>query len=193
MISKFCAAAIRQPDENGVIIFMFHAIPVIGFYADPHELILAGTSNDLPYLARALVLEPPSQQVLLHVPDDNPAPYQGFIKGIQIVDTPHRIQIQRREDLLIVNGALRFRRELAYELMRIASRLGHVSTFIEKHIRIYHYLDHPFLEPSSHMLVISIVGAALSETGEKKVRWLDEAFSGERSFLIPATPVLYLN
>jgi hypothetical protein len=157
---------------------MQHCISVIGFYTDQNEITFAGTKEDIDLLARELDFNEASKTISFYVPNDSPAPYDGFLKGIRLCSAPGPLQTTIASDFLVITGSPKSRRQFAIALLQIIRESQAKKSYVEHNAKIRYYAQHPFLAPTSLLLIVNIIGCGLETNdvqirGEKQFEWVE--------------------
>jgi hypothetical protein len=147
---------------------MQHCISVIGFYTDQTEITFAGTEEDMALLARELDFKEASKAIPFYVPDDSPAPYDGFLRGIQLGNAPGLLQATIVSDFLVITGSPKSRRQLAIALFQVIRESRSRKNYVEHTARIQDNPRHPFLASISWPLIVNIIGCG-TETNDAQV------------------------
>jgi hypothetical protein len=149
---------------------MQHCISVIGFYTDQTEITFAGTKEDIALLARELDFDEVSKVIPFYVPDDSPAPYDGFLRGIQLCSAPGPLQATIASDFLVITGSPKSRQQLAIALFRVIRESRSKRNPVEHIAKIQDNPQHPFLASMSWPLIVNIIGCGI-ETNDVQAGW----------------------
>ena len=131
-------------------------IEVAGYYSNDSEIELRGTDTGLKALVDVLesTLDQECLDKILTKPEGTTWPYDGCLKQITVCDADGtHLRIWREGDLLFLNGSKQARRGLAANLRWLTSTGGGTGS----HLHIEGHPEHPFLDPSSAPMVVSIV------------------------------------
>jgi hypothetical protein len=137
---------------------MEQRIPITGFYTFGKEIALAGTREDLAFLARAVVCHEQRKRFFFYIPpNDNSYPYEGFLWEMQIVNTEKLIRIYLENNVLMITGSVRGRQIMAHELLHFSEVPFENDSALLKQFKMHHYPNHPYLDPTSIGLTINII------------------------------------
>jgi hypothetical protein len=132
-------------------------LPLNGYFVAQKELTLAGTVSEVRLLIPEILHGDTTKSITLAVPDDPPAPYDGYLESIQIVGSDGLVQIEFADATLIIKGSAAARKLFATYLFQEINTLDHPLNFIERPIKLTNCPDCPFLATDSLALVLNIV------------------------------------
>jgi hypothetical protein len=125
--------------------------PIVGKYSLAGDLQIEGSAMALASLARAL-RQAPSVLDLGMPSNEEPAPYDGFLRQIVIRPARGKVQIERDDSILLISGDPDFRSVLAENIESLL-KAGDASL---SHLHVDYHPDHFYLEPTSSSLVIEV-------------------------------------
>lgn len=118
---------------------------------------ISGCAGDLDHLATVLASGNADGVVLgLTVPDASAAPYDGFIRSLTISDTVQGVRVTRIGDTMLVSGSRSSILLLSQSIVFVARSGNRRESPILSHTHIEYYVGHPFLEPESEPLIVTL-------------------------------------
>ncbi len=157
---------------------MPHCLSVIGYYAGQNEITFAGIKEDIIHLANEADYNGPSKAIPFYVPDDSPAPYDGFLRGIRFHSAPGLLRFAVVSDFLVITGSPQFRQRFAATLLQATEETKFEGNDIERIVEIQYYPQHPFLAAASLAVTVNIIGcgkenARILSARDEKFDWAE--------------------
>jgi len=136
---------------------MNHSPSLNGYFVKlNHEITLTGTNDEVKTLGEKL-LEDESVIMTLNVPDDSPAPYDGYLVQIQFVSSHGPLQLEINEGVLIIKGSPEKRRQFAKSLLQTAREPGKGAGVVKRRLQIKYEPHHQFLAATTLTVNINII------------------------------------
>jgi len=123
-------------------------------YSLENDFEIRGTIEALAALAELLVANKAGRLIIELIKPQQPAhPYFGFIEKVLIQNEPHKVVVSRRGDTLVITGDDESLSSFAKTIKWLATHTSNTNS----HLHVDFYPEHPYLEPSSSPLVVSVV------------------------------------
>lgn len=129
-------------------------LDIVGSYTTDKSVELAGNASALLELAARLGADEPTKTYVLTVPlIGSPAPYDGFLEAIRIIQRDGPVEISREGKDLVITGSPDNLSALSLDISSIPDQ---TYSGVAPHIHVEYYPGHPYLASSALPMVIAL-------------------------------------